>query len=696
VKFREIMTTDPVTLKPEHRVREAAHIFIERRIDGAPVLDGEGRLMGLFTKTHLYRCITQDIPFDTPVADLMERRVTTGDPDAIIDDVIYPQVGRLPMVEDGKLVGMVTRTDLARAFFDALREVSVEFKTIIDSTHNMIVSVDTEGLINIFNAPAERNLRTRAEDVRGLPILEVFPTSGLLETLKTGAVEAMQKIILNGQMYLSNRSPIVKDGKIIGAVAVLQDIQDLENLTQELAIVKELNEELDAIIESSFDGLYIADGKGITLRVNKAFEMITGISSEEFLGRDVEDIENTGLVSESVTALALKKREPVTIIQTYEKTGALTLATGNPVFDKNGKLFRVVSNVRDITELDNLKHKLEQMQTLSQHYQNQLRSLRLQYANTEVVVNAPCMKELLDTAFRMAQVDSTILIAGESGTGKELIAELIHNNSPRNSEAFIKVNCGAIPDNLLESELFGYEGGAFTGARKEGRHGYLEMANKGTIFLDEIGDLPYNVQVKLLRFLQNKEIIRIGGSGPFKVDVRVVAATNRDLLEMVKQKLFREDLYYRLNVVPLNVPPLRDRKEDIPSLVSYFLQRFNRKYHMTKRISPDVVATFIHYDWPGNVRELENLIERLLVVTSGDLISLQALPDHLIPHEDSLPKVVVTGILPYKEAVESLEKQLIEQAYGQFRTTRQMAAQLGVNASTIVRKAAKYGISQGG
>ncbi|MEN6389405.1 MAG: sigma 54-interacting transcriptional regulator [Syntrophomonas sp.] len=696
MRFREIMTTDPVTLMPEQTVRQAANIFIERRIDGAPVLDEEGRLLGLFTKTHLYRCITQNIPYDTLIANLMERSVITGDPDAIINDVIYPQVGRLPMVEGGKLVGMVTRTDLARAFFDELREVSAEFKTIIDSTHNMIVSVDAEGLINIFNAPAERNLRTKAEDVEGLPILDVFPTSGLLETLKSGAVEAMQKIILNGQMYLSNRSPIVKDGMIIGAVAVLQDIQDLENLTQELAIVKELNEELDAIIESSFDGLYIADGRGITLRVNKAFEMITGISSEEFLGRDVDDIENTGLVSESVTALALKKREPVTIIQTYEKTGALTLATGNPVFDKNGNLFRVVSNVRDITELDNLKHKLEQMQTLSQHYQNQLRSLRLQYANTEVVVNAPCMKELLDTAFRMAQVDSTILIVGESGTGKELIAELIHNNSPRNSEAFIKVNCGAIPDNLLESELFGYEGGAFTGARKEGRHGYLEMANKGTIFLDEIGDLPYNVQVKLLRFLQNKEITRIGGSGPFKVDVRVVAATNRDLLEMVKQKLFREDLYYRLNVVPLNVPPLRDRKEDIPSLVSYFLQRFNRKYHMTKRISPDVVATFIHYNWPGNVRELENLIERLLVVTSGDLISLPALPDHLIPHEDSLPKVVVTGILPYKEAVESLEKQLIEQAYGQFRTTRQMAAQLGVNASTIVRKAAKYGISQGG
>jgi PAS domain S-box-containing protein/TyrR family helix-turn-helix protein len=477
-------------------------------------------------------------------------------------------------------------------------------------------------------------------------------------------------------------------------VAVLQDISDLESLSQELKTVKELNEELDGIIESSFDGLYIADGDGITLRLNKAFEMITGIGANEFLGYSLEDIEKRGVISESVTLLALQKKEPVTIIQTYKKTGKITLSTGNPVFDKNGKVFRVVSNVRDITELNNLKQNLERMQTLSQHYQDQLRSLRLQYANTDMVVSAPRMKELLHMACRMAQVDSTVLIVGESGTGKELFAEVIHKNSHRNKEAFVKVNCGAIPDNLLESELFGYEGGAFTGALKKGKLGFLEMAHGGTVFLDEIGELPFNLQVKLLRFLQNKEITRIGGSGPFKVDVRVIAATNSNLMEMVKQKSFRADLFYRLNVVPLNVPPLRERKDDIPSLVSHFLQVFNRKYQMTKRISPDVITIFMRYEWPGNVRELENLIERLLVITPVDMIDVQNLPPYLYPQDDSYPKVVITGILPYREAVESLEKQLIEKAYGHYRTTRQMAAQLQVNASTIVRKAAKYGITQ--
>ncbi|HWP98449.1 MAG TPA: sigma 54-interacting transcriptional regulator [Syntrophomonadaceae bacterium] len=694
MKLREIMTLDPITLKPDQSVQEAATLFLEHEVDGAPVVDEEERIMGLFTKSHLYRCISQGLDRGTPVSVLMRRDVIIGHPNDNVEGLLYPGVGRLPVVEGDRVVGMVTRTDLSRTFFNSFREVSVEFETIINSTHNMIVSVDTDGLINVFNASAEKNLRISVDEVRGRPILDVFPTSGLLETLKSRAVEAMQKIILNDQLYLSNRSPIIKDGKVIGAVAVLQDISDLENLSQELVTVKELNEELDAIIESSFDGLYIADGQGMTLRVNKAFEMITGVSAIEFLGRDVADIENEGIVSESVTALALKKQEPVTIIQQYTRTNKTTLSTGNPVLDKNGKIFRVVSNVRDITELNNLQDKLEQMQNLSQHYQNQLRTLRLQYANTEMVVNAPRMKELLGTAFRMAQVESTILIVGESGTGKELVAEIIHNNSPRSQGAFIKVNCGAIPDNLLESELFGYEGGAFTGARKEGKPGFFEVAAGGTIFLDEIGELPYNLQVKLLRFLQNKEITRIGGSGPFKVDVRVLAATNRNLLEMVKAKLFREDLYYRLNVVPLMMPPLRDRKEDIPGLVSHFLQIFNRKYQMTKRISPDVVAAFMRYDWPGNVRELENLIERMLVVTSGDLIDVHHLPSHLEPQDDWGPKVVVTGILPYREAIESLERQLIEKAYRHFRTTRQMAAELQVNASTIVRKAAKYGISQ--
>jgi TyrR family helix-turn-helix protein len=303
------------------------------------------------------------------------------------------------------------------------------------------------------------------------------------------------------------------------------------------------------------------------------------------------------------------------------------------------------------------------------------------------------MRELLDTVIRVAQVDSTVLITGESGTGKELVAEIIHNNSARKDKPFIKVNCGAIPENLLESELFGYEAGAFTGANKGGKPGYFELADGGTILLDEIGDLQYSLQVKILRFLQDREISRLGGGGPVKVDVRILAATNRNLLDMIQKKQFREDLYYRLNVVPINVPPLRDRKEDIPGLVYHFIQMFNRKYQMAKRISPEVISCFMKYEWPGNVRELENIIERLVVVTSSDLIDIDNLPMYIGMHNLAAPRVIVTGILPMQEAIESLEKQLIEKAYSQFRTTRQMAAELKVNASTIVRKANRYGIS---
>ncbi|MEQ8237182.1 MAG: sigma 54-interacting transcriptional regulator, partial [Syntrophomonadaceae bacterium] len=356
---------------------------------------------------------------------------------------------------------------------------------------------------------------------------------------------------------------------------------------------------------------------------------------------------------------------------------------------------RVVCNVRDITELNLLRQELEKVQGLTQHYENQLRTLQMQYNGSEkLVVSSAKMRKLLEMVIRLAAVDSTILITGESGTGKELIAEIIHSNSSRHDKPLIKVNCGAIPENLLESELFGYEGGAFTGAKKEGKPGYIELAAGGTLFLDEIGEIPLNLQVKLLRFLQSKEIIRVGGSSYHNIDVRIVTATNRELLDMVQKKQFREDLYYRLNVVPVNTPPLRERKEDIPTLVAHFMGLYNRKYHMDRKIAPEVIDIFMQYDWPGNIRELENLIERLVVISPGDIIRREDLPAHLI---DTIGVnssfILVSGILPLKEAVESVEKQLLEKVYNKSLTTRQMAKELEVDASTIVRKAAKYNIT---
>lgn len=694
MRLKEIMTENPITLQPDVTIKEATNIFLAHQIDGAPVVDQSGKILGLFTKTHIFRAITQDLDLHTPIADCMNRKIFFGHPDDLVESHIHPGIGRLPIVDGNKVVGIITRSDLAAAYFRSFKDKSSELDTIINSTHNLIVAVDQEGLITVFNRAAERVLGVKAEEAQGKKVVDLFPTSGLLDVAQTGNVEPLQKLMLNNRNFMSNRTPIYKKDKLVGAVAVLQDISEIENISRELEYFKELNRELDAIIDSSFDGLYIADGNGLTLRANKAFERITGVNLDQFLGKNVVDIEKEGIVSESVSALAIKQRKSVTIIQEMNN-GKITLVTGNPIYDEEGNVFRVVCNVRDITELNLLKQKLEEVKGLSQHYENQLRTLRLQYTgSSKVICSSKLMKDFLGTVIRLSQFDSTILITGESGTGKELIAETIHNNSNRKDGSYIKVNCGAIPENLLESELFGYEYGAFTGAKKEGKLGYFQLANGGTIFLDEIGDLSFNLQVKLLRVLQNREITRVGGNKSIPIDVRIVTGTNRNLLELVEKKLFREDLYYRLNVVPIHVPPLRERKEDIPALVSHFVHLFNRKHKLNKSFAPEVVKLFINYNWPGNVRELENLIERMMVVSTREALTQDDLPANLEEAMlDHRCEIMVSGIVPLQEAVANVEKQILEKAYAQYRTTRQMAKELKVNASTVVRKAAKYGIT---
>lgn len=689
------MSCDPLTLRPDQTVGEVVTIFMENKIDGAPVLNDDAKLIGLFTKSHIYRAINRKMSLNIKVEDLMTREILTGHPDDEFGEVVNPTVPRMPVVdENGTVVGIITSGDIAKAFFNSYRTISHEYDTIINSTHNMIISVDENGMIKVCNLSMARFLGVNGMDMIGKNILEVLPNSDLVNVVKTGQEEPLKQIELNGHFLISNRSPIVKDGKIIGAVAVLQDISDLDKMSQELNYVKELNKELDAIVESSYDGLFITDGNGITLRYNKAFEQLTLIDTNEYRGKSVAEIKRDGIISDPVTLHVLEQKKSITVMQ-ESQSGKLTLTTGNPVFDANDKIIRVVCNVRDITELNLLKQELEKEQGLSQHYETQLKALKLKYTGSEkMVVTSTRMRNLIDMVIRLATVGSTVLITGESGTGKELIAETIHSNSARKDKPLIKVNCGAIPENLLESELFGYEGGAFTGAKKEGKPGVIELAAGGTLFLDEIGEIPFNLQVKLLRFLQSKEFTRVGGESSITVDVRIVTATNRHLLEMVQQKQFREDLYYRLNVVPVQVPSLRERKEDIPALVAHFLQVFNRKYNMNKKISPGVVDSLMRYDWPGNVRELENLIERLVVITIKDIITTEDLPSHLCDSTDlNSPYVMVSGIVPLREAVESVEKQLLEKAYAKYRTTRQMAQELKVDASTVVRKAAKYKIS---
>jgi transcriptional regulator with PAS, ATPase and Fis domain len=304
------------------------------------------------------------------------------------------------------------------------------------------------------------------------------------------------------------------------------------------------------------------------------------------------------------------------------------------------------------------------------------------------------MKKVMEMSVHVGKFDCTVLIQGESGVGKEIIAQTIVQSSERKEGPFIKINCGAIPETLLESELFGYEKGAFTGADPKGKTGMFEMANKGTILLDEVGEIPISLQVKLLRVLQEKEIIRVGGTKPIKLNIRIIAATNQNLEEMVREGTFREDLYYRINVVSIIIPPLRKRPDDIPALTKHFLHKFNKKYNLNKSISPQLQDLLLTYPWPGNVRELQNLIENLVILTQDDVITPEHLPAKFLEHRNNVtPNLVeINKILPLKEAVNILETNLIKEAMQRFGTTRRAASILKVDQSTLVRKMQKHKI----
>lgn len=456
--------------------------------------------------------------------------------------------------------------------------------------------------------------------------------------------------------------------------------------TNQLQYYKDLQEEYNAILESSYDGIFIADGEGVVLRLNEACERIDEVKAEDVVGRHLQELVNAGIYSESVTLKVLESKKRVTILQ-KTKSGKEILATGTPIF-KNGKIFRVVVNSRDITELNNLKNDLHQACEKTEILESELSLLRSESIKTdEFVSRNHKMHKIYSLAVRVAGVDSTILIQGETGVGKEVITKFIHRNSKRKNGPFIKIDCSSIPENLLESELFGYEKGSFTGANKQGKVGLIELANGGTLFLDEIGELPQFLQAKLLRFIQDRVIVRIGGERPIPVDIRIIAATNKDLKTMVEQKLFREDLYYRLNVIPIFIPPLRQRPEDIQPLVTFFLDKFNNKYGYKKKIRPEALRYLIEYDWPGNVRELENLIERLVVTTSSDTIEVEDLPSTIINY-----KIAVNCDLSLEESIANFEKQLILNVLRNSKSTFEMADKLKIDVSTVRRKLKKYKI----
>lgn len=501
-----------------------------------------------------------------------------------------------------------------------------------------------------------------------------------LDLLKALNKSSMKKIVLSGNNEIFVRLMIVDhpEGNEIYGI-VFYDSEYARSYASNLDMG-----ECESILDSTQDAIFIDDMYGNTQWINKACEQLYEIKREDILGQNIDDLERDGIFSPSVAKLVFKNKEQATILHS-NKSGKKILTTGTPILDKKGDIYKVISTSRDITELIYLKNQLEDIQ-------NKLGELREQQLENigNFIVKSEKMQEVAYLAKRLAQIDSTVLITGESGVGKGEIAKFIHMSGDRKDMPFVNVNCGAIPEALLESELFGYEHGAFTGSKKQGKIGLFQLAQHGTIFLDEIGELPLNLQVKLLHVIQDKEIKMVGGIKNISVDVRIIAATNRDLMAMVREKKFREDLFYRLNVVPIHILPLRERAEDIIPLTRYFLEKYNKKFNMEKRIDPNTMALLIKYQWPGNVRELENIIERLLIITCGDIILPQNLPNYFVNTIENSTDIAIPSMMSLKDATEELEKQIILNAVKKYKTTREIAKALKVSQPTIVRKMSKY------
>jgi PAS domain S-box-containing protein len=458
-------------------------------------------------------------------------------------------------------------------------------------------------------------------------------------------------------------------------------------------LIKEHYDELLEILDCIKVGIYITDGNGNTVMLNKESEKTGGMTREELLGKNMRELIKIGYVEESSVLKVIKSHREENIIQNLGDGGQLYI-TGVPLI-KNDRLDLVVCTERDITEIINLRELLKEKEEIAEKYETELEYRREREINSEgeIIADSRAMRTVIEKALRIARLDTTVLLTGESGTGKELVANLIYKNSLRKKQPFIKVNCAAVPGNLLESEFFGYEEGSFTGASRQGKIGIFELANRGTLFLDEIGEIPIQMQSKLLRVLQEKEIMRIGGKETIPIDVRIIAATNINLKKAIEEGKFRDDLYYRLNIIPIDIPPLRERKEDIGKLTRYFVEKFNREYKLNKNISDDVIELLEAYHWPGNVRELKNIIERVVVGFDGPNITRFQVQRQLIndrPEEIDIAETEHTGSL--KEIMDDYEKRILIDYMRKYNNASEVARILKVNKSTISRKLSKYNI----
>jgi PAS domain S-box-containing protein len=565
---------------------------------------------------------------------------------------------------------------------------SYQHDLIFNSINDGMVVIDQNGKIILFNRRAEEMMDVKKENVIGKTVTEVIIDSRLPNILESRRIEENQEMILeNGRKIITTRIPIIEEnGTLIGAFAVFKDITEIVNLAEEITDLKEIQTMLQAIIQSSDEAISVVNEMGQGILINPAYTRITGLTQDEVIGQPATADISEG---ESMHMKVLQTRRAVRgVAMRVGPKKREVIVNVAPVIVK-GKLKGSVGVIHDMSEIKSLSRELNRARQI-------IRTLEAKYTFLDIIGRSEEMVLAIEQAKLGAKTPATVLLRGESGTGKELFAHAIHNESDRKYNKFIRVNCAAISESLLESELFGYEEGAFSGARRGGKTGLFEEANNGSIFLDEIGELSANTQAKLLRVLQEREVLRVGGTKPVSINVRIIAATNVNLEKGIAKGSFREDLYYRLNRMPIQIPPLRNRKEEIPLLCDRLVQKINRDYgRNVEGVTDSAMEQLLKYDWPGNVRELENILGRAIIFMNyyETFIDIQHLPELKNKTEKKeLPTFSSDSQgKPLSEMLELYEGRIILQTLNRLNGNKTLTAKtLGLSVRNLYYKLEKY------
>lgn len=674
---RDFMTPNPKTLKISDTLKDAAFLFYKYKVGGAPVVTSTNEVCGLVTRKHIIEASINHTPLSQPVSTCMTQGVIVVHPESTLEESWQIPVGRLPVVDNNnKLVGMISRSNFISMFYARMKRADDTVYKLIHCAHNGVIMVDSYGIVRMMNETAARIIGSTAQEAEGKFIYDLIPNSGMMHVMETGESEIDVSLEVNGQILRVNRSPLCEDSKVVGALAIIQDVSENRDITKSLTTTQHKVEALECIFENLKQGVIVVDENGIVNLVNPSYEDIMGVPREELLGQNIQDkIENSRMhimlktgVPELAEVQSVKGRQVVVNRVPMFKDGRVVGGIGEAVF-------------KDISEVGAILQRGKMFSISPGKGKKSPDALKVTFES--IIGRSRAIVQVKNLAAKAAMTDSTVLVTGESGTGKDLFAQAIHNASKRSSMPLVSINCAAIPTELLEAELFGYDEGAFTGAKKGGKKGRFELAEGGTLFLDEIGDMPLPMQAKLLRVMQDKTFEHIGGEKALACDVRIIAATNKPLEEMVKNNTFREDLYYRLNVICLKIPPLRDRREDIGELIEFLIPGICHRLGISvKRISPEALSLLRMYDWPGNIRELINTLEQTGATVSAPVIGPKQLPAHFVCHFGK-----------DQHGTGMKEREYIKEILSNTKGNKALAAKiLGIHRSTLYEKIKKYNL----